>query len=577
MNTYDSIIKSMPSVAFRLNPLGTEYVDLTGGGTTLSSTPSIDIHGIVSGSTKSALISSGTPHNLYSSLFIRSQERRAFTLEATILPMDSTTDFVSVLSHNGVEDGLYIKNNSINFTVEFATQAPISVSYEIGSSLERINVQAVWTPAKVQLFVNGLISDEKEVSIEQILDGFKSRASSNLYIGQGAANGKKYGIDGVAIYSRAISDAECYIHYVSSVPAITHNSVTQIFGAGMVLDGENSRNIFDHVDWSNDWTRNTVLSSVVVSESNSIVPEINYTTKISEPGEFVGSINVDGIDTVYGIVVKWHGSGLYSVYTSIDGGTTWTAATNGQTIAGTFNVSTTAMKPAVRVVFNGGITNDSSEVSEISMTAYADEVIYTTDSNRPGAATATTITKDIPYNNGQRSKSDSLRISGQTTIISDPSPTDFSTVATLEFWVMFESSSAGQYIYDARPDATDSYIWTTTGNFYWAVGTVYINGQPVSSGSQSIVANKWMHVVHVLPAPVNPDVIIGPRAGTDYVNYGHIAFYEYSMTAPQAKTIYDSYTKVTTSMTATESNPVTEAAPAYKTYDNDWSLTPSLT
>ena len=129
MNTFTEILKSLPLTAFRSNSAGTAYTDITGRGVALSATPTL-VTPINSGSTKSMHLGT-TGVNFPSGVFIRGQERRGFTLEATVLPTDTLSGSQSILSHTAVYDGLAIINREVRFTIEFNTLGSVYVSYPI--------------------------------------------------------------------------------------------------------------------------------------------------------------------------------------------------------------------------------------------------------------------------------------------------------------------------------------------------------------------------------------------------------------------------------------------------------------
>lgn len=518
------------------------------------------------------MVASATSHNFPAPLFVRSQERRGFTLESTILPMDRLTNFISIFSHNAVEDGLYIKSNEIRFTVEFNTLGAVTVAFPIPDEYESYTVQAVYDVSKIQLYVNGKVYSEAAISDAQLKDGFKTRASNNLYIGQGTASGKMFAIDGMAIYARALTDSECYLHHQAVNRVLPSEELSSIFGGvASLTGGVNSRNIILNRVWNPQWTESAVFNKTATSDGR-LVPEVDYLTGNSKSGQWSSSFSVDGWPTVYNIVIKWVGQGNFIVEASLNGGTSWVAVTNGVPVTGTHNVSTTSLKPVVRVTFTGGVANDPSRLDSMSTTVYGSSAVYTSDSQRSTGSSITTMTFDKAFEPIQRGLRHGLSVVSDVTLTADTISTDPQTFQTIETWVKWDSSVAGQYAYDLRPGIANGYLWVTgTPTFAWAIGTVYINGSVATSGTVPMFSNRWYHVVHVLPAAYNTAIILGSKV-SQRVTYARFTLHPTTLNATQALNLFNAYHAYPTARLATESNPFSETATPYKIYQNDWAL-----
>lgn len=572
---HDAIIATRPKVAFKINAAETAYVDTTGRSIAISSTPPILNTGLVLGSKKSAVVSSNTTHTFGPSVFIRGQESRGFTLQSAIWNMDTVSSPISVMSHITSEDGLIVKNNKISFSIEFNTIGSVTVEYPIVLTNGPVVAHGVYHPSKIEIYINGRIHEEKEITSAQILDGFKTRANDNLYIGQGAA-GKKISLDAIAVHARSLTASEILFHYQSAVQDYSHDEVASLSGANLIFAGEeNSRNLINRIAWNNDWSTDGLHQDTGQIESR-LVPQVDSVSSLSKAGIWYGFMGVQSQPTMYGAVIRWKGVGAFVVDFSIDGGSTWTPATSDVICPGSYNVATSSIVFVVRVRFTGGIVDDTSYLSYIEVESYIDANIYTSDANKNISSSQSASVILRPGRESSQDYRSGLVISDATahTLLKDTVSADPNTFTSLEFWVRFESEINNQYVYDARTAIPNAFIWTASGFFAWSVGTVYINGVAATTGVVPFSKNNWYHIVHVLPAAYNEPVVIGTRVAAT-IQYAILATYPSAISATQVQRIFDIHQVKTRVRVVTEANPVNDSSTPYKLYQTDWSMVPA--
>ena len=274
------------------------------------------------------------------------------------------------------------------------------------------------------------------------------------------------------------------------------------------------------------------------------------------------------------MVLRWNGAGGFTVEVSLNGGTSWTAVTSGVPVTGTWAIGTTNIKPLVRVTFTGGVLNDTAHLKELTATTYGDSLVYSSDATIALPAGAVVQTWDREHEPIQRGMRKGFSTTGASILPADTGSTDPSTFQTIETWVMWDDPTASQYAYDLRPSVANGYLWIAGANFGWAIGTMYINGVASTANTVPIYPDRWFHFVHVLPAAYNTPIEVGTRVA-GRATYSVFNLHPAALTASQALSLFNAYHGYPTARIATDANPVTEGAGAYKTYQTDWALTPT--
>jgi len=557
----------MPLTTFKLNSGGTAYVDGTNrsvalSGSVLFTTP------IMASVRKSILGKNANVLNFATPVFFRGSERLPFSLETWFLPM-YFTGTISLMSHNAAYDGLVFDGDNIIFRVYFENTGLVSTSYAVPDAAESMHVVGVYTQKKIQLYVNGAMVSEAEISDAQVKDGFKTRASNALYVGQ-SANASQVGtFDGITVYQKAITDQDIYLHYLAGRRTEDIATIVGVYG-GLYFDGT-ERDVFIDNEWnSTNWTDSDNYTDVSFNTGN-LTPIQDPNTLLSLPGQWVIPVEVGASDTnIYGVRVDWDGDGAFVVESSIDGGTVWNAVTNSRNIAGTWNWNPTDKIVLLRVTFTGGLTSDISNVRRIRAVVFSSPALRSSDLSRSatinGINVATSSIYDQPlernFYSGIQTYGDSI------TITPDVEIEDARNVRSLEFWIKFNTTTSNKYVFDTRAGSTE-YLWVNNTTFFFSFpsGTVYVDGVAISNNAFTPIADRWYHIVYVFTAGINVPITIPSVDKT----ISSIAAYPTALSASDVATMYSLYMGFPSAALATETNPVSEPATPYRLYAYNWS------
>lgn len=496
-----------------------------------------------------------------------------FSLEATVLPVSVSSSPVSILSHNGAYDGLTINDTTISFSVEFATLGSVSATYNYLGVKKAYNIQGVYSQYKVQLYVDGTLVSEGVISDEQRADGFKTRASSNLYVGQSSDTNSLVSIAAMAVYERALTDSEAYLHYVSSRDVMSKESVGGALANTFFNAGQNSRNIYTYYSWEQEDLLSGAYTNVSTFNNN-MVP-VQNDSGVSLAGQAKVSLETSTMPTnIYGIKLGWRGSGSYLVEVSINGGTTWSTAQNEAIVPGTFNVSPTSIQFAVRVTFTGGTSSDTSYINKIFAYVYSDAIGYTSNFDRPFTLTSGSVTADFDYSVVDRLDNAGLLVLNTSNAKSEINTgTEPDSYQAIEFWWKTNQAGAVSIMTSTSGNLSTSGTAGSTKFTFDSGDTLYINGVSVATNTVTAVANRWYHIVYVFSAPANEQVTFTPNTASTSSVYSSITFYSDLLTASNVLSIFSNYTQYPSASVGSESLTVTEGPTAYKIYQYDWSLT----
>ena len=580
MNFIDYALRDIPSNLYKQN--GTVYKDIAIANGTSTATISAFSTPIVAGSPKSILVGSAgaNAYGFADANFVSGvNEDKAFTLSIAALPA-SVAQEVSLLSHfnSSPLDGIVISKDFIYFRVKFVA-GTVEAKYEYDDLPDAFLIHAIYMPTIIKLYVNGNLVATADIPDTYPASGFNtSSGNGTLYAGRGTGANDKVLVDVPATYPVALRDDQIQRQYEAMVDVVPMFVNVASYG-GVLRDGTDRRILDQKVFNSADTWQGASFTDVGWA-TGELIPAVDQTTGASKAGVWIGQYTIDNSDitSMSGIKAEWNGNGSYTVQTSLDGGTTWSAVTNGELVPTSQGLNPSGKILLVKITFTGGVVNDTAEVKNMTITTYADNYIYTMGNDARKLTitgnVSTALTTNQPIERNLRA---GIHAYGGTMTM--PQDTDASPVSiqTLEFWINPKGvvSGTGGYIFDTRPYGGTAYMWLneSTGQWAWTgASAVYINGAVVTS---PVAASKFedQHIAFVFSSAFN--TAINLAAGQQIADYALIANYPTALSAGQVAQLYANYSAMPT-MPVTEVGIVTFTEPVnpYVFTVADWANLP---
>lgn len=493
---------------------------------------------IVAGAGWSTLFSSTKVCEFAISLFQQGMEREEFALEAWVFGGSRNTNAnpIQILSHDTFFDGLSIAGNVISFGTQYLTAGSAICSYDIGMQ-QSVHVVGKHGANSNDLWVNGEHVASVEITDAQKADSFIA-TNGKLYAGQCASVNPFVALNAVAFY-KTLTDSQIKQNYRAGNRTMPQDAVPAMFGGRNFTISTDAGNEFVRKVWSGYNDFNNGYSTNIAVTSAGIVPSEDASgTSLS--GQWFSSVGLFTTATsIYGIMLEWTGSGM-TVETSLNG-TTWNLVTNGRmTPTGGTGLNPNNLDLRIRVTFAGGVVNDPSYLSYLTIHGYVTNTINTSYGR--------TITVDYPsivkdnYEPGMMHINNGVRLVGTSVMtVSADTSGDPVSVSTLEAWV--------------KP--------FTTGTTFSTTGTVYRNAVV----DATLPLGEWS-LVHIVSAtPITSFTITGD------VQVGQLVLYPAQLAASDISTIYSGYTGYPVIQFSDSSAiSISEPASPVTLYSHAWSI-----
>jgi len=547
MNFYDYVLRDSPRAAYKPNTAGTTWVDISGNGFSNYLGTQNKTSALVAGNDYSLIVGPSSAFGFsVGEVWKIGKEFQPFTIECVLLPLVNVGD-MNIASHysGSPPDGLHIDSNKIYFDVVFGA-GRVSAAWEYPDVVEAYTLHAVYTPNKLQLWANGELVAETSIPDGFVATGFSQSPDGDLYVGNSSSNGDKAAFDGLAFYNYALTEDQIKQHFNAArdVVSMEHNVLAQ---GGSWRDGTD-RNIYLQKTFNSTATFYSDNMTNVSIADGELKPALDATTNLSLAGTWVGrfEISSDDISSIAGIKAEWNANGVYTVQTSLDGGSTWSAVTNGELIAASQGLNPSGKILLVKVTFPGGLSNDPAEIRDLTLTAYLDYFAYGSNNSRLlqlSTLSSTSLVRNEPIESNSRP---GIHVYGNNLLLQPDADATPSMIRTMEFWVKVAgvTSGSGGYLFDTRGYGGTAYMWLPEASTTWGYAgatAVYINGQSVANGVAA-KKNEWAHIIFVFPADFNTNVTIA--AGQQIAEYNLIATYPTAFTAAQALAQYQNYSRV---------------------------------
>lgn len=486
--------------------------------------------GLASGTTHSTVFSSTDVGKFESPVFIQGKESNPFSLGAWFYVIDDgSTGEQQVLGHAGAGDGIVVNGTKVAFVTKYLTADESRAEYDLQIP-RAVAAVGVHLPDRNSLYVNGVLVAEVEITNEQMNDSFVA-TDGFLYSGESTST-KALAVNGVSIFSYALSAPTIDSHYRAGRRVVgTHSH--NLYG-GTPINFSKAGNLLNEKVWTEDsnWRQGSLRGLIV--DSGDIVPQI--LSGISVPGEWLDSCDLytAGIPSpLEAINLTWDGEGVV-IEASVDG-STWETAERGKNLA----IIPSGFDPTqkelyVRASFPGGIVDDESYLSSLSVS------IFSTDTVTVGDNRTVTLTQPAYVHNeypAEELRDDwGVELDGGEIDISASTTSD--APQTIEVW------------------AKGDYTTNLSG------GTEYVNGV---SGAVSMGGWAVTHYVgSTFTEPIN-------FSGNAII--GKVVLYADELTSDQISSVYESYISIPSVRVGDNSVvEVTEPAEASNIYAYDWSI-----
>lgn len=507
----------------------------SGGKKTATSDPTKSV-ALVSGTAFSSVFKSTSIGQFACNLFKQGRERQSFALEAWILPVPkTTTGNQSILSHDGIFDGLSINGTVIRFGTSYLTQGNAFCDYDL-IFYRRAHVVGVHTFDQNQLWVNGQLVASVDITDAQKADTYVA-TDGYLYSGYTTST-QEIAMNGVAFYASLDGD-QIYQNYLAGTEVPSQQTVFPQYGGAIIDIDKSDGNIFLSESWDTSDDFDEGLKNNVEYSDTLIVP--TYVSGTSAAGSWTVAVPLDlrGDTSIHGVAVTWDGRYITVDY-SLDG-TSWSAATNGKLvsiIANNYNPTNKDLQ--IRVNFAGGSTADPAYLDKLSVVGFRDNTINNITARTVTASHPSILREDTePF---EYRDDGGVYLNGGTLTIGTDGSTDPEVARTLEVWLKPVSG-------------------TTTIS---VAGTKYRNGALDST----LPNGEWSLIHYVAAADITTNITI---AGDCIVN--SVVLYPTALSATEVDAVWDAYTGAAAlRLLDTGSVSVTEGATPSSIYAHDWSI-----
>lgn len=470
-------------------------------------------------------------------IFQKGQESRSFTLELwfrLITPGAAQR----VLSNNGLNDGIVITGNTIQFITKYANTDDAVISYDIQQG-RTVHIVAVHSASKNSLFINGVLVGEVNLTEAQIASPAAGTPNGNLY--SGGAGTQKFALNGVALYATALAQESILRHYQAGTDTLSAEQVVASFGGVKIPMSLSNSSLFLDQWWTSEehWKAASLFNVSVID--GALRPQFDGTTSI--PGQWLDSFALEAAEgtSVFGVSANWDGVGIV-IEVSLDGAT-WETVQRGRNIAMIppgFNP--TGKELQIRVSFAGGILEDPAFLDNLNFVGINTGVTPAVDGR---TVTFNNAFQEREYPPMALHDNWGAEIASGGSITISPDALEATPIRTIEVWM--------------KP-----LVDTTAVTF----GTAFIAGyQNGIVGTTTLRGEEWVVYHRVISDYTNPLVIAVPG------QVGQVVLYPTALTAAEVAKIYGQYTNSDILLVNDSSSwPVTQTSPAARVYGFDWSI-----
>lgn len=501
-------------------------------------------------------------------IFYPGFEKRPFTLEAWVLPLQNTSTH-PFLSHSGLNDGLSQNAGNIQFSVPLTT-GTITLSYTPPSIFQEWHVVGVFDGTKMYLYLDGELVKTYTLSVAEDAAQFSASITAKQFV-VGTGN---FVIDGIGIYASPLSAETVQAHYMYGQQVREVHGNVAGFGGWTYDIVDDTSNVFfaKTFEFLPDWF-DAALDGVNVTEAG-MTPLLDA-SGLTVAGTWTYAINLNGsgISTWQGAKIEWLGSGNFTVQTSVDEGATWNTESSYSLMTSlAFGASMTGIDDIlVKVTFTAGQNPITTPVSitDLRLVVYKDLVQRTSFGTMAVNRVGTVMPSSLYYQPNEMDIRAGAKFTGTGTVTIAPD-TDASAqpIRTIDVWFRPNTLASTQTIFTGSGVS----LTMSTAGALTATGAaaLYRNGALNSGFADNLVVGAWYHLVVVLSANLTTTLTLG--SGT--FQLGNIATYPTALTAAQVTNLFTNYISRQVS-TFVDPMVTTLTEQGYTSYTHAWSISGS--
>lgn len=494
---------------------------------------------IVAGGIASQLLDSGDSVTYpVSNIAVSGRESRSFSLEAWVKPQ---TGNHKVLARDN--SGLFIDGFKLRMSLDFGGTL-VSAEYKGIRPGNVYHVVGVYDSTGISLFLNGV-----KVAGVDIPDETRALGIADTATTLSSSTDTSIVLDSLATYFYPLSYEDVRSHYQQGAdyPEVINLSTLNGGKYYEFTDGHVSTYRKSSFPETDAWAEGLFEGTVSVVD-DSLVNMYDVATDMYQTGTWTIQ---ESFEVAAGVVlvasrITWNADANITVEKSEDGGTTWTALSNGGQIVSNKSLDIEGYSASIRVTIPASAEQIS--VSDLTTAFYTSLDAKGSDEDLPAVvrdpASATVAETGFPAAQFNDNAGINLAgASGGLSIAADDA--EFGGYFAVEMTVKLSENSANATVLWVDTASAQPQIVTDAGG-QWTFANLtalYVDGVSVTSPA-AIAPGVWHHVIALFPESLAAIYVGNNVAGTasHAMRIGHLATYSDPVGESDAVAIYKAWT-----------------------------------